>query len=86
MIYGTAIGEPVVNYLQAVGIHIKLRPLERAAFYGELAEKKLRFVVQNGSGAPGNARASRSTRSRAAATRTVPTPTSTGSSRSRPTR
>ena len=42
MIYGTAIGEPVVNYLQAVGIRIKLRPLERAAFYQELAEKKLR--------------------------------------------
>ncbi len=55
MIYGTAIGEPVVNYLQAVGIRIKLHPLERAAFYGELSEKKLRYVVQNGSGAPGNA-------------------------------
>ncbi len=55
MIYGTAIGEPVVNYLQAVGIRIRLHPLERAAFYGELAEKKLRYVVQNGSGAPGNA-------------------------------
>jgi peptide/nickel transport system substrate-binding protein len=55
MIYGTAIGEPVVNYLQAVGIRIKLRPLERVAFFQELADKKLRFVVQNGSGAPGNA-------------------------------
>ncbi len=55
MIYGTAIGEPVVNYLQAAGIRIRLHPLERAAFYGELAEKKLRYVVQNGSGAPGNA-------------------------------
>jgi len=55
MVYGTAIGEPVVNYLQAVGIRLKLRPLERAAFYQELGEKKLRYVVQNGSGAPGNA-------------------------------
>ena len=55
MIYGTAIGEPVVNYLQAVGIRVKLRPLERAAFFRELGEKKLRYIVQNGSGAPGNA-------------------------------
>jgi peptide/nickel transport system substrate-binding protein len=55
MIYGTAIGEPVVNYLQAVGIRLKLHPLERVAFFQELAEKKLRYVVQNGSGAPGNA-------------------------------
>ena len=55
MVYGTAIGEPVVNYLQAVGIRLKLRPLERAAFYQELGDKKLRYVVQNGSGAPGNA-------------------------------
>jgi peptide/nickel transport system substrate-binding protein len=55
MIYGTAIGEPVVNYLQAVGIRLRLHPLERAAFYNELGEKKLRYVVQNGSGAPGNA-------------------------------
>ena len=54
-IYGAAIGEPVVNYLQAVGIRFRLRPLERAAFYQELADKKLRPVVQNGSGAPGNA-------------------------------
>src|SRR3990172_1461107 len=55
MIYGTAIGEPVVNYLQTVGIRIKLRPLERAAFFQQLADKKLRHVVQNGSAAPGNA-------------------------------
>ena len=44
----------MVNDLQAVGIRVKLRPLERAAFFQQLAEKKLRFVVQNGSGAPGN--------------------------------
>ena len=55
MVYGTAIGEPVANYLQAIGIRVRLRPLERAAFYNELGEKKLRPVVQNGSGAPGNA-------------------------------
>jgi len=55
MIYGPAIGEPVVNYLQAAGIRLKLRPLERAAFYKEFGEKKLRYVVLSGSGAPGNA-------------------------------
>jgi peptide/nickel transport system substrate-binding protein len=54
-VYGTAIGEPVVNYLQAVGIRLKLRPLERAAFFKEYGEKKLRNVIQSGSAAPGNA-------------------------------
>ena len=52
-VYGPAIGEPVVNYLQAVGIRVKLKPLERAAFYGQWADKKLRHLVLGGSGAPG---------------------------------
>jgi peptide/nickel transport system substrate-binding protein len=43
----------VVNYLQAVGIRVKLKPLERAAFYGQWADKKLRHLVLGGSGAPG---------------------------------
>jgi peptide/nickel transport system substrate-binding protein len=55
MIYGSAIGEPVANYLQAVGIRTKLRLMERAAFYKEYAEKKLRGQLHTGSGAPGNA-------------------------------
>jgi peptide/nickel transport system substrate-binding protein len=54
-IYGTAIGEPVANYLQAAGIRLRLRPLERAAFFKEYGEKKLRGVILSGSGAPGNA-------------------------------
>ena len=54
-IYGVAVGEPVVNYLQTIGIRLKLRPLERAAFFKEYGEKKLRGVVLSGSGAPGNA-------------------------------
>jgi peptide/nickel transport system substrate-binding protein len=54
MIYGSAIGEPVANYLQAVGIRTKLRLMERAAFYKEYAEKKLRGTLHTGSGAPGN--------------------------------
>ena len=54
-VYGVAIGEPVVNYFQAVGIRARLRPLERAAFFKEYGEKKLRGVILSGSGAPGNA-------------------------------
>src|SRR5690349_21003536 len=54
-VYGASIGEPVVNDLQAVGIRLKLRPMERAAFFQEFGDKKLRWVVATGSGAPGNA-------------------------------
>jgi peptide/nickel transport system substrate-binding protein len=55
MIYGAAIGEPANGYLQAVGIRTRLRLMERAAFFSEYGEKKLKNVVQSGSGAPGNA-------------------------------
>jgi len=54
-IYGVAIGEPVANSLQQVGIRLRLRPMERVAFFKEYGEKKLRGVVFSGSGAPGNA-------------------------------
>jgi peptide/nickel transport system substrate-binding protein len=54
-VYGVAIGEPVVNYLRAVGVRLNLRPLERAAFFKEYGDKKLRGVILSGSGAPGNA-------------------------------
>ncbi|OLC17851.1 MAG: hypothetical protein AUH29_00735 [Candidatus Rokubacteria bacterium 13_1_40CM_69_27] len=47
--------EAVANYLQAVGIRVKLRPLERAAFYKADVEKKLRNLVRTGSAAAGNA-------------------------------
>jgi peptide/nickel transport system substrate-binding protein len=49
------VGEPVVNYLNAVGIRVKLRPIERAAFFKGYAEKKFKGLVQGGSGAFGNA-------------------------------
>jgi peptide/nickel transport system substrate-binding protein len=52
--YGS-LGEAVVNYLKAVGIQLKLRPLERAAFFAQHGEKKLRNVVQASSGAFGSA-------------------------------
>jgi peptide/nickel transport system substrate-binding protein len=49
------LAEAVLNNLQAVGIHAKLRPLERAAFFKEYSEKKLKNIIQAGSGAFGNA-------------------------------
>ncbi len=49
------IGEPVVNYLNASGIRVKLRPIERAAFFRGYAEKKYKGLIQGGSGAFGNA-------------------------------
>ena len=52
---GTGIGEPVVNDLNAVGIRVKLRLLERAAFLKQFGEKTLKNVILAGSGAPGNA-------------------------------
>ena len=51
----SGIGEAVANDFAAVGIRIKLRPMERAAFLKSHAEKKLRNVILAGSGSPGNA-------------------------------
>ncbi len=45
----------MINYLQEVGIRVKLRPLERAAFFSSYAEKKLKNLIQGASGAFGNA-------------------------------
>jgi peptide/nickel transport system substrate-binding protein len=49
------LAEVVLNNLQAVGIRVKLVPLERAAFFKAYAEKKLKNVIQAASGAFGNA-------------------------------
>jgi peptide/nickel transport system substrate-binding protein len=49
------VAEAVVNYFKAVGIQTKLLPLERAAFFSQFREKKLRNLIQAGSGAFGNA-------------------------------
>src|SRR6185436_8483195 len=54
-IYGVAMGEPSVNFLQAVGIRARLRPLERAAFTAGFGERKLRGLILATSGAAGNA-------------------------------
>jgi peptide/nickel transport system substrate-binding protein len=47
--------EAAVNYLGAVGIRARLRPLERAAFYKADMEKAFRHLVRVGSAAAGNA-------------------------------
>ena len=51
----SGIGEAVANDFAAVGIRVKLRPMERAAFLKSHAEKKLKNVILAGSGSPGNA-------------------------------
>jgi len=45
----------VVNYLNAVGVRSRLRPLERAAFIAQNRDKKLKNIIQTASGAAGNA-------------------------------
>src|SRR5438552_6368359 len=48
-------GEAMVNYLNAVGIRVKMRQMERAAFYTAWREKKLRPLFITGVGNSGNA-------------------------------
>ena len=47
--------EAVVNYLAAVGIRLKMKPVERATFYASWREKKLRGIFLTASGNSGNA-------------------------------
>ena len=49
------LAEAVLNNLQEAGIRVKLRPLERAAFFAAYSEKKLKNIIQGSSGAFGNA-------------------------------
>jgi peptide/nickel transport system substrate-binding protein len=51
----SSLAEAVVNDLQAIGIRVRLRPLERAAFFKAYGEKSLKNVIQGSSGAFGNA-------------------------------
>jgi peptide/nickel transport system substrate-binding protein len=48
------LAEAVINNLQEAGIRVKLRPLERAAFFSSYSEKKLKNIIQGASGAFGN--------------------------------
>jgi len=50
-----ATSEAVVNNLNAVGIRVKMRPVERAAFYAQWQEKKLRGLFMTAMGNAGNA-------------------------------
>ena len=79
-----SIGEPVVNYLNTAGIRVKLRPVERAAYFKGWSEKKYKGLIHGASGAFGNAATgSRPSCTEAASTRTAATATSTASSWSR---
>ena len=48
-------GEAMMAHLTTVGIRLKMRPLERAAFFKGVAEKKYKNVVYLFAGASGNA-------------------------------
>jgi peptide/nickel transport system substrate-binding protein len=50
-----SLGEAIVGYLQAVGIRLRMRPMERAAYYSALATKKLKGVCVCTSALYGNA-------------------------------
>jgi len=48
-------GEAVMNYLGALGIKLRMRPMERAAFFAAWGAKKLKGVCVCGSALYGNA-------------------------------
>jgi len=50
-----SLGEAIVGYLQAVGIRMRMRPMERAAYYTALGTKKLKGVCVCTSALYGNA-------------------------------
>ena len=49
------VAEASVNYLAAVGIRLRIRPMERAAFYAAWREKKIRGIFLTAVGNSGNA-------------------------------
>ena len=49
------VAEATLNYLNAVGIRMRMRPMERAPFYASWREKKLRGVFMTAVGNSGNA-------------------------------
>ena len=49
------LAEAVVNYLKTVGIRTRMRPLERAAFFAQVRDRKPRNLLQAANGAYGNA-------------------------------
>jgi peptide/nickel transport system substrate-binding protein len=51
----STVGEAALNNLNAVGIRVRMRPMERAAFYAAWQEKKLRGLFLVAVGNSGNA-------------------------------
>jgi peptide/nickel transport system substrate-binding protein len=51
----SSVAEAIANYLGAVGIKTKVRPMERAAFLGQWRDKQIRSIMQAGAGGLGNA-------------------------------
>ena len=49
------VAESALNYMAAAGVRLKMRPMERAAFYASWREKKIRGVFMTASGNSGNA-------------------------------
>src|SRR5438874_1378404 len=49
------VAESAVNYLNAIGLRVRMRPMERAAFYAAWREKKLHGLFLVGVGNSGNA-------------------------------
>ncbi len=49
------VAETIMNYLNAAGIRLRMRQMERATFYANWQEKKLHGVVMVGAGNSGNA-------------------------------
>jgi peptide/nickel transport system substrate-binding protein len=49
------VAESVVNYLTAVGIRVRMRSMERAAFYSDWKDRKLRGLFMPAVGNSGNA-------------------------------
>jgi peptide/nickel transport system substrate-binding protein len=51
----SSVVESIANYLSAIGIRTKVRPMERAAFLGQWREKRIRSLFRGGAGGFGNA-------------------------------
>lgn len=51
----TSMGESVANYLGAVGLRVRVRVMERAAFFSAWKDKKIKGVIVGGTAAQGNA-------------------------------
>jgi peptide/nickel transport system substrate-binding protein len=51
----SSVAEAIANYLAAVGIRTKVRPMERVAWLANWKDKKIRGIMQAGAGGHGNA-------------------------------